>query len=78
MYSTEENEMHTLFFGGIAQFYREGRERVHDDEVPFVKTIARVSRSVSGEMEEHVLDQELPAYLGAGAEFISLKGVDLK
>jgi hypothetical protein len=28
MYSTEENEMHTLFFGGIAQFYREGGERV--------------------------------------------------
>jgi hypothetical protein len=62
--------MHTLFFGGIAQFYQENGARVRDDEVPFVKTIARVSRSSTGEMEEHVLDQELPAYLGAGAEFI--------
>lgn len=70
MYSAEENEMHTLFFGGIAQFYQENGERVRDDEVPFVKTIARISRSATGEMEEHVLDQALPAYLGAGAEFI--------
>lgn len=70
LYSAGENEMHTLFFGGIAQFYRVGRERVRDDDVPFVKTIARVSRFATGDMEEHVLDQELPAYLGTGAEFI--------
>lgn len=70
MYSADENEMNTLFFGGIAQFYLENGERIQDDEVPFVKTIARVSRSANGDMEEHVLDQELPAYLGTGAEFI--------
>ena len=70
MYSEETNEMHTVFFGGIAQFYRENGARIQDDEVPFVKTIARVSRTATGEMEEYVLPQELPAYLGAGAEFI--------
>ncbi len=75
LYGAEAQEMHTLFFGGIAQFYREGGERVRDDEVPFVKTIARVSRFPTGDMEEHVLSQELPAYLGTGAEFILAPGV---
>lgn len=75
LYSEELNEMNTLFFGGIAQFFLENGERVQDDEVPFVKTIARVSRNSSGEMEEKVLAQELPAYLGAGAEFILAPGI---
>ncbi len=75
LYSEETNEMHTIFFGGIAQFFRENGVRVQDDEVPFVKTIARVSRTSSGEMEEYVLPQELPAYLGAGAEFILAPGL---
>lgn len=70
MYSTEANEMNTLFFGGIAQFYLENGERIRDDEVPFVKTIANVKRKASGEMEETVLPQELPTFLGTGAEFI--------
>jgi hypothetical protein len=74
-YSEELNEMNTLFFGGIAQFFLENGERVRDDEVPFVKTIARVSRNSSGEMEETVLDQVLPAYLGTGAEFILAPGI---
>jgi hypothetical protein len=75
LFSEEANEMHTLFFGGIAQFFLENGERVRDDAVPFVKTIARVSRASTGDMEEHVLPQELPAYLGAGAEFISAPGL---
>lgn len=70
IYSAESNEMQTLFFGGIAQFFVENGERVRDDEVPFVKTITRVKRTSTGEMEELVLPLELPAYLGAGAEFI--------
>lgn len=77
MHSEAANEMHTLFFGGIAQFYQENGERVQDDEVPFVKTIARVSRTATGEMEEQVLPQELPAYLGAGAEFIPIPNLPM-
>lgn len=75
LYSEELNEMNTLFFGGIAQFFLENGERVRDDEVPFVKTIARVSRNSSGEMAEKVLAQELPAFLGAGSEFILAPGI---
>lgn len=70
IYSESQNEMHTLFFGGIAQFYDEGGVLIQDDEVPFVRTIARVTRSGDGTMAEYKLPIEMPALLGAGSEFI--------
>jgi hypothetical protein len=66
LYSDELNEMHTLFFGGIAQYYFDGENLVQDDNVPFVKTIARVTRDENGNMAEY----RLPDLLGAGSEFI--------
>lgn len=70
LYAEGAGQMHTLFFGGIAQFYPGENGRIQDDNVPFVKTITRVTRMSSGEMEEVPLPQRLPAFLGAGAEFI--------
>ncbi|MDC0637144.1 T9SS type A sorting domain-containing protein [Flavobacteriaceae bacterium] len=70
IYSAQNNEMHTVFFGGIAQFYDQAGTLVQDDNVPFVNTIARVTRDSSGNLAEFKLPVELPALLGAGAEFI--------
>lgn len=70
IYSATSNEMHTLFFGGIAQYYDDNGTLVQDNNVPFVKTIARVTRDASGVMTEYKLPIEMPALLGAGAEFI--------
>lgn len=75
MYSASNNEMHTLFFGGIAQYYDVEGTRVQDDDVPFVRTIARVTRNADGIMTEHKLPVEMPALLGAGAEFIPNKSL---
>lgn len=70
IYSENENEMHTVFFGGIAQFYDNAGTLVQDDNVPFVNTIARVTRNGAGVMAEYKLPIEMPALLGSGAEFI--------
>ncbi|GAB5552527.1 MAG: hypothetical protein Sapg2KO_21180 [Saprospiraceae bacterium] len=70
IYSEIDNDMHTLFFGGISQFYDRAGTLVQDDNVPFVNTIARVTRNNKGEMAEYKLPVEMPALLGAGAEFI--------
>lgn len=70
IYSELNNEMHTVFFGGIAQFYDNSGTLVQDDNVPFVNTIARVTRDTAGNMAEYKLPIEMPSLLGAGAEFI--------
>ena len=70
LYSSTENEMHTLFFGGIAQYYDSSGVLVQDNNVPFVKTIARVTRDAAGNMAEYKLPEEMPELLGAGSEFI--------
>lgn len=70
IYSETNNEMHNVFFGGIAQFYDNIGTLVQDDNVPFVNTIARVTRNASGDMAEYKLPIVMPALLGSGAEFI--------
>lgn len=72
IYSESDNEMHNVFFGGIAQFYDNDGTLVQDYNVPFVNTIARVSRDANGVMAEYKLPIEMPTLLGAGAEFISV------
>jgi hypothetical protein len=61
--------MHTLFFGGIAQYYDSLGITVQDNNVPFVKTIAMVTRDSNGLMTENKLPTELPDYFGASSEF---------
>ncbi len=75
LYSVGNNEMHTVFFGGIAQYYDSSGVLVQDNNVPFVSTIARVTRDASGTMAEYKLPVEMPGLLGAGAEFIPVKTI---
>lgn len=70
LYSESENKMHTIFFGGIAQFYDNEGTLVQDDNVPFINTIARVTRDKDGNMIEYKMSEEMPSLLGAGGEFI--------
>ncbi len=70
IYDALKNEMHTIFFGGIAQYFDLNGVLTQDDNVPFVKTIARVSRNSQGVMTEHKLSIEMPGLLGASSEFI--------
>lgn len=74
-YSVAGNEMHSLFFGGIARYYDSAGVLVQDDNVPFVKTIARVVRDGAGIMTEYKLPVEMPGFLGASAELIPAPGV---
>ncbi len=75
VYSESTKEMHTVFFGGIAQYYDSAGILVQDNNVPFVKTIARVTRDATGSMAEYKLPVEMPSLLGAGAEFIPIQSV---
>lgn len=74
-YSAQSREMHTVFFGGIAQFYDSLGMLVQDNNVPFVRTIARVTRDAKGNMAEYKMPVDMPDWLGAGAEFIPLESV---
>lgn len=71
-YSTESQEMSTIFLGGIAQFYEQNGTLVQDNNVPFVKTIARVVIDKDGQVREEKLEEEMPGFLGASAEFLPL------
>jgi hypothetical protein len=75
MYSSSNNEMHSVFFGGMAQFFDSAGVLVQDNNVPFVKTIARVTRNASGVMAEYKLPVEMPGLLGSGAEFIPIQSI---
>lgn len=70
LYDAGQNAMHNLFFGGISQYYYVDGVLIQDNNVPFVKTISRVSRSADGTLLEAVLPLEMPGYLGASAEFL--------
>jgi hypothetical protein len=71
LYDSLQNRMHTIFFGGISQYYFDADNNlIQDDNVPFVKTISRVSRDAEGHLEEVLLPLEMPGYLGSSAEFI--------
>lgn len=71
LYDAKTAEMHTLFFGGIAQYYDSLGILLQDNGVPFVHTISRVTRRADGSMTEYKFPVEMPALLGAGSEFIS-------
>ena len=70
LYDSTNNIMHNLFFGGISRYYYQNGNLIQDNNVPFVKTISRVSRLSDGTITEYLLPAEMPALQGAGAEFI--------
>ncbi|MBK7937309.1 MAG: hypothetical protein IPJ82_09560 [Lewinellaceae bacterium] len=68
--------MHTLFFGGMSQFWlNENDSLIRDNRLPFVKTVSRVSRLSDGSYEEVPFDTELPYFTGTSAEFILAGGI---
>lgn len=70
VYASDDNRMSTVFFGGIGRYYFDTNGQLVDDvNVPFVNTISMVQREGDGSMEEFAIG-EMPALLGAGAEFI--------
>lgn len=77
IYDALNNEMHTVFFGGMSRYrYDTSTGNLIDDEnVPFVKTISLVTRHSNGNMDETQLELQMPSFLGSGAEFIPLEGV---
>lgn len=77
IYDEENDKMNTIFFGGIAQFYKEGDLLVQDNDVPFVNSIADVSRNSLGELKETLLTATMPGYLGASSVFIPNETVAL-
>ena len=70
LFNATDNAMHSLFFGGISQYYYNGTTLVQDNTVPFVKTISRVTRDSDGNLTEHNFPIEMPNLKGAGAELI--------
>lgn len=69
LYDAQRREMHTIFFGGMAQYSLNAGVLVEDRAVPFVKTISMVTRGADGTMREYAVG-EMPALLGASAEFV--------
>ncbi len=77
LYDSNSNTMHSLFFGGMSQYYYQNGNVIKDDNVPFVKTISRVTRTANGTLTEYQLPVEMPALKGASAEFIPNENIDL-
>ncbi len=70
LFDSAANTMHMLFFGGMSQYYYQNGTLIQDNQVPFVKTISRVTRDANGSLQEFQLPIEMPALKGASAEFI--------
>lgn len=70
LYDSLNNQMHSLFFGGMSRYYYSNDALVEDNQVPFVKTISRLSRFSDGSLQEYILPIEMPIFTGASAEFI--------
>lgn len=70
LYDSLNNEMHMIFFGGLSQYYTQNSVRVQDNQVPFVKTISRLSRYADSSLHEFEFSTPMPSFQGASAEFI--------
>ena len=70
LWDSAANQMHTLFFGGISQYYYQNSQLIQDIDVPFVRTISRLSRYADGTLQEFQLPIEMPGLKGSSAEFI--------
>lgn len=77
LYDSLANDMHMLFFGGMSQYYYQSGSLIQDNQVPFVKTISRVTRTSDGTLHEYKLPIEMPALRGASAEFIPNENLPL-
>ncbi|HPG11998.1 MAG TPA: hypothetical protein PLU37_10730 [Chitinophagaceae bacterium] len=70
LYDRSNKANYAVFFGGIAQSYKDTAGNiVKDENVPFTKSISVVQRT-GQEIKEFLYPKEMPGYLGAAAEFI--------
>lgn len=74
-YDSTNNAMHSIFFGGMSQYYYSNGNLIQDNQVPFVKTISRMSRFSDSSLQEVQLPIQMPNFQGAGAEFIPNEGI---
>jgi hypothetical protein len=74
-YDSASGTIHHLFLGGLSQYYYQNGTLLNDPNVPFVRTISRLAQGLDGAYQEYVLGTEMPALLGASAEFIHLEQV---
>lgn len=70
LYDSVNNIMHSIFFGGMSQYSYVNNVLTQDNNVPFVNTISRVSRDANGNLQENIFSTQMPALIGASAEFI--------
>jgi len=70
LYDSINNQMHNIFFGGMSQYYYQNGSLIQDNQVPFVKTISRLSRYSDGSFAEYQMPLEMPALKGSSAEFV--------
>ncbi len=75
LYDSATQNMHHIFLGGISQYYYQNGTLLNDPNVPFVRTISRLTQGADGMYQEYVLSAQMPALLGASAEFIHLEQV---
>ncbi|MBK8296891.1 MAG: hypothetical protein IPK91_06370 [Saprospiraceae bacterium] len=71
LYDSINNEFHQVFFGGMAEYYRDSLNQiVQDPLVPFVKSVSCLTRKHNGHFEESLLKEELPGYFGTNSEIL--------
>ena len=75
MYDSIQNSNSHYFFGGISHYYDSVGVLVQNNNVPFVRTIAKVVHFSDGSVQEYLLPVQMPGYLGSGAEFLPLHGI---
>ncbi len=69
IYVEKEQTTHTFLLGGIAQFYDSLGVLTQDDNVPFTRSISRLSFRPDGSIEEYLLPTKMPDFIGAGSAF---------
>jgi hypothetical protein len=69
LWDSANNRMHNLFFGGISQYYMLNGTLTQDVNVPFTKTISRLTRMPDSSLSEVEMNVSMPEFLGAGSEF---------
>ncbi|NTW23758.1 MAG: hypothetical protein HGA37_03585 [Lentimicrobium sp.] len=70
LFDSRNNRMHSLFFGGMSQYFYQDGILMQDNNVPFVKTISLLTRNSDSSLAEFQLPVEMPGFNGASAEFI--------
>lgn len=70
LWDSVNKRMHNLFFGGMSQYFMQNGVLTQDVNVPFVKTISRLTRMADSSLQEAELNISMPSFLGAGAEFM--------